>query len=118
MIKNENLYLGYECKWLEKNMDKKSDSGLVGEYLGEGGLGCFISGKYAPYMPIGYMVGYVASGDILTAEAKLESRMNKRRMPLLQGHRHVGTARISKATYQRDNTLRAIEISHILLPYQ
>jgi hypothetical protein len=115
---DEELYLGYECKWLEKNKNKKSDSQLVGEYLGEGGLGCFTSGKYAPGMPVGHMVGYVASGDVSLAENKIESRMVRRSLPQPIGHQTIGETRQSKAVYQRDDDLHPIEITHILLPYQ
>lgn len=115
---DEAQYLGYECKWLEKNRSDKADSALVGEYLGKGGLGCFTSGKYAPGMPIGNMVGYVASGDVLSAEAKIEARMRRRRLPEPSGHQNVGEARLSGAKYERSNGLKSIYITHILLPYQ
>ncbi|WP_316897192.1 hypothetical protein [Pseudodesulfovibrio indicus] len=115
---DEDYYLGYECKWLEKKRDKKSDSGLVGEYLGEGGLGCFLSGKYAPCMPVGYMVGYVASGDVAVAEAKVEARMERRKMPSPENRRQVGEMRFSQACYRRNAPLQNIVIGHIFLPYK
>jgi hypothetical protein len=46
-----------------KRLRKDSPSSRA-EYIGEDGLGCFVSGRYAAHVPWGGMLGYVESGGM------------------------------------------------------
>jgi hypothetical protein len=51
----------------------------VGEYVGEKGLGCFISGQYAATHDDAGMVAYVQSGSVADWVEKVKSRLEKER---------------------------------------
>jgi hypothetical protein len=51
----------------------------VGEYVGEKGLGCFISGQYAGTHEDAGMLAYVQSGSIADWAEKVRARLEKER---------------------------------------
>lgn len=107
----EELYLAYECKWLEK---PEADT-LARLYMGNNGLGRFLSGKYAPEMPMGFMVGYVATGDLDSARERIQRVMTRKGMPQPISVPHDSTLLSFKTEHKRHQIV-AISITHILLP--
>jgi hypothetical protein len=55
----------------------------VSEYLGEGGLGCFLSGRYAAGHDDAGMLGYVQAQTARDWVAKIQKRMEGKRRNLL-----------------------------------
>ena len=71
-------YFGIEAKKLNT---KRSDGGRrsnATEYAGPEGMGCFVSGRYAPHQCEGAMVGYVMDGDCAKAKTNISSAINER----------------------------------------
>ena len=112
MYDNEEIYLAYECKWLEK-----TEHNLSG-FCGMEGIGRFTSGKYAAQVPVGNMIGYVFSGEIEKAEQNILSFMQKKGLPTPSSvEKSPPNMRVLRSRHQRAVILGDIEITHILLPY-
>src|SRR5262245_62168224 len=62
--------LRFEAKRLGRNHG-------IGQYLGEDGLGCFISGRYPLTHPEAGMLGYVQSNDETTWAAKIAMALTR-----------------------------------------
>jgi hypothetical protein len=60
---DEDIYFAFECKRLNVTFKSGSKS-LVPEYVGEDGIGCFITEKYATGQTCGGMIGYVFDGKV------------------------------------------------------
>ena len=52
------------------------------EYVGEGGMMCFITGKYSAGLPCGAMLGYVMDGNLARAHAAVCKAIISKRQPL------------------------------------
>lgn len=61
--KRPRVYFAFECKCLNVIRNGKRNS-QSGEYVGTGGMGCFISGQYDGGGDCGGMLGYVMDNDI------------------------------------------------------
>lgn len=108
----EEIYLAYECKWLETSTNDTS------EFCGNGGIGRFVHGKYASQVPTGNMIGYVFSENVLNAECKICNYMKNHALPIPEPHaEQLDGMRILHSTHQRPGNLRKINVIHILLPY-
>ena len=111
-VDDEEVYLAYECKWLETSSNDTSD------FCGAGGVGRFVSGKYASQVSAGNMIGYVFSEDVQNAEKKICNYMRKNALPIPVAHSEQQEGmRVLCSTHQRAGSLGEIEITHILLPY-
>jgi hypothetical protein len=108
---DEELYLAYECKWLEKS----NANSLAIYYRGSKGIGRFISRKYASAMPVGCMIGYVASGDLNEATKRIHRSMAKKGMPQPSPSRRIPPLQTFTTDHVRDDST-PITITHILLP--
>jgi hypothetical protein len=75
--KRRKVALVFESKRLNKPQSNAS------EYVGDGGMMCFITGKYSAGMPCGAMLGYVMDGNVPRAHAAVCKAIVKRRKPLL-----------------------------------
>ena len=97
----------------------------VGKYLGEDGLGCFLSGKYPLTHHEAGMLGYVQSDDEPTWAKRIEDRINGRRSeyavctdgawqkaPVVLGLDHTYRTR-----HNRKPPLSAVTIRHVLLRF-
>lgn len=111
---DEELYLAYECKWLEK---QSQESTLIKRYLGDDGIGRFLSGKYASNMPVGFMVGYVASGNLPQATSRIHQIMQRNGMPSHFDSRRIQPLQAFTTEHERYCSSLAIRITHIFLPF-
>jgi len=109
---DEEIYLAYECKWLETRAND------IGKFCGNEGIGRFVHGKYASQVPVGGMIGYVFSASVQNAENKICKYMKNHTLPIPVPHatqRHG--MRVLRSVHQRAGSLGRIELTHVLLPY-
>lgn len=62
-VPGQKLYFALEAKRLHVESDDRTRGGY-GEYAGNDGMMCFITGKYSRSAPAGGMLGYVMDGDL------------------------------------------------------
>ena len=108
----------FEAKRLKKN-------GFgVGKYLGSDGLGCFVSGKYAPRYDEAAMLGYIQSDSPTYWQAQLRDKINSKKAPLNLISLPRGVKIISDfpdewmTIHRRKFIGRSISIFHIFLDFR
>lgn len=70
----ERVYFAFECKRLRIDRARPNTH----EYVGDDGMMCFITGKYANNLDSGGMIGYVMDGNVPAAiEAVAKAIVNK-----------------------------------------
>jgi hypothetical protein len=93
----------------------------VHAYLGSGGLGCFLDGRYAKDQDIAGMLGYIQSGTAGQRAAQLASKLDKHPSTLGIGRWHpralVPTLPTCETRHQRTTHLGPITILHSLLAF-
>jgi hypothetical protein len=62
-VPGQKLYFALEAKRLHTESDNRTRGGY-GEYVGNDGMMCFITGKYGDLAPACGMLGYVMDGDL------------------------------------------------------
>lgn len=115
-----NIYLAYECKRLNVRGADGARRSQAGDYVGKNGMMRFIEGKYARYLPVGCMLGYVMDGDLPWAYTRIVDAMKARQGGLgLQGEptaaTPIGILRYFVTQHMRGD--RWMEIRHALLPF-
>lgn len=70
----EDVYFAFECKRLNVNFPSGKKS-LANEYVGNDGMGCFLSGKYSKGHEHAGMIGYVMDGDVSSATEAISFRL-------------------------------------------
>nr|VFK31406.1 MAG: hypothetical protein BECKMB1821G_GA0114241_10838 [Candidatus Kentron sp. MB]VFK34731.1 MAG: hypothetical protein BECKMB1821I_GA0114274_10825 [Candidatus Kentron sp. MB]VFK76911.1 MAG: hypothetical protein BECKMB1821H_GA0114242_10835 [Candidatus Kentron sp. MB] len=74
------VYFAIEAKRLRYSFPSgKSETGNS-EYVGKDGMMCFVTGKFAPFMRSGAMLGYVFDGDIERPVPVLASLSERKRI--------------------------------------
>jgi hypothetical protein len=108
----------YECKRLNTSTPNGRAS-LAGKYVGEGGMGCFLTGQYSSEEELAGMIGYVMDGDMTFAFKQVIAKVQTETRPL-QPIKFYST---SQADIKRFNTshdrscpLNPIQLDHIFLP--
>ena len=94
----------------------------AGEYVGESGMMCFVTGKYSRGLPLGGMIGYVMDGDLRRANRNVQRAIRRERKALRisPGGDFQPTPLLSDSTWHgethhhRDDGV--IAIFHLLLP--
>jgi len=93
----------------------------VHAYLGPGGLGCFLDGRYAKDQGIAGMLGYTQSGTVGQRAAQLAGKLDNHRSTLSTGYWHACALVPALPTYQtrhqRTGRLGPITILHSLLTF-
>lgn len=86
----EDVYFAFECKRL--NIDYPSGfQSNAGEYVGDDGMMCFITGKYGKGLKSGGMIGYVMDGKVPKAiQAVQQAILKKGKTLRLRGRTGVG----------------------------
>jgi hypothetical protein len=88
-------------------------------YIGSGGLGCFLDGRYAKGQDIAGMLGYLQDGTVEQLAAQLGSNLDKHHSVLAAGRWHPRPLVPDLPTYQtchrRIPNLGPIVILHTLL---
>lgn len=75
-LPGDETYFAIEAKRLHVIFPSGWQS-LIGEYTGEQGMMCFVSGKYAPFQRSAVMLGYVFDGDVAKARVGISSSVVK-----------------------------------------
>ncbi len=102
---------------------KKSDFG-VGKYLGQEGLGCFVSGRYASRYAEAAMLGYVQSDSPQAWQKEIQEKINKNKetLDLVSLSRSVQIVSDFPhewmTVHRRKVIKKAISIYHILLDFR
>ena len=113
-------YVAYECKKLNVRGADGARRSRAGTYVGEDGMMCFITEKYAKDLPVGCMLGYVMDGDIDFAYASIEKKMMscKSALGLQTGPRSAPSIGVTRrfVTEHVCND-RWMEMRHALLPF-
>jgi len=76
-----DAYFVFECK----RLNVQYDSGFATEaskYVGDGGMGCFVSGQYPTTCDCGGMLGYVMDGNVPAAVKAINKALGNRREQL------------------------------------
>ena len=95
----------------------------AGKYLGEDGLGCFLTGKYAARYDEAAMLGYIQSDTPADWKTDIRGKMNQQSTPLnlISPPQDIEViAEIPNewmTTHHRKVINRAISIYHILLDF-
>lgn len=121
--KRPKVFFAFECKRLNVNRNGKY-TGLAGEYVGEGGMGCFLSGKYDGSGDCGGMMGYVMDNDVQKAITAVNRALKTYKDSL--GIRPPAKLKISSLVREKEytwyETIHSIfkndfTIYHLMLPY-
>ena len=117
---DRSTYLGYECKRLNVTGTDGARRSQAGAYVGEDGMMCFVTERYAEGLPVGCMMGYVMDGDMNFAFLRIEEAMAAEQPALglqgkLQENPPIGIIRRFVTEHERDG--RWMEIRHALLPF-
>jgi len=112
------VFFAFECKRLNVIRNGKYAS-QAGEYVGEGGMGCFLSGKYDGGSDCGAMIGYVMDNDAQKAIIAINKALKLRiKQPV--------KLKISSLLSEEDdpcyetvhmNIENDFTIYHVILPY-
>lgn len=66
------VFFGFECKRLRVLGKDGSIRSEAGDYVGPGGMGCFLSGQYDGGGLSGGMIGYVMDGEVSMARGAVD----------------------------------------------
>ena len=117
------VFFAFECKRLNVVRDGKYAS-QAGEYVGDEGMGCFLSGQYDGGGDCGGMIGYVMDNDVQKAINAINNAIKKKKMNLQI--KDPAKLKPSSIVNQKDNpcyeTAHVVKktdflIYHIILPY-
>jgi hypothetical protein len=117
--RHPDAYFVFECKRL--NVSYKSEFKTeASTYVGQTGMGCFLSGQYPTTCDCGGMLGYVIDGDVPSAVAAVNQVLHHRRGDLHLGPPHqlaaaaiIADARVYQTTHSPPT--RTLLIYHIFL---
>ena len=121
IIDREGLtYVAYECKKLNVRGADGARRSRAGAYVGDDGMMCFITEKYAKDLPFGGMLGYVMDGDLDFAYTRIKAKIMSRRSALgLQAPPRsvapIDATRRFVTEHMCDG--RWMEMRHALLPF-
>jgi len=108
-IGEDDLYLAYEAKCLNTPDSKAA------EYVKEGMIDRYITGKYSEEMDIAGMVGYVFDGDMDKAERNVSNAIFREATDLLMNPAIRPVWTDHKTTTYHDRHPLPITLSHLLL---
>jgi hypothetical protein len=74
----ERIYFAFECKRLRIDRGRPNTH----EYVGDDGMMCFITGKYANNLNSGGMIGYIMDGNVSAAINAVENAIAKQAIKL------------------------------------
>jgi len=106
---SDELYLAYEAKCLNTPASKAA------EYVKEGMIDRYITGKYSEEMEMAGMVGYVFDGDMDRAERHVSNAIFREATDLLMNPAVRPGWTNHKTTTHHDRNPLPITLSHILL---
>lgn len=118
---HDETYIAFECKRLNVSFLSGKRS-LAADYVGEKGMGCFLSGKYSAGHEHGGMLGYVMDGNLSAAMSAVSiAILNARDRLFMSSH-----ASLSKSSLHPDDSqiretghlVHAVRLTlhHVFLP--
>jgi hypothetical protein len=117
----EDLYFAFETKRLRVRSDGAVHAN-TGEYVGNEGMRCFITGQYSTGLPQGGMIGYVMDGQVAAAKAAIKKRIQADAATLqlitgadLAASRHLPAETRAAETRHRLHA-REMILHHLFLP--
>jgi hypothetical protein len=115
-----DAYFVFECKRLNVTYPTRFDTEAA-SYVGEEGMGCFISGQYPTTCECGGMIGYVMDGVVSTAIAAVNGALKDRRAELRLNPPHqliqaelIADPRVFQSAHRQNQG--TLLIYHIFLP--
>ncbi len=119
--RDHEKYLAYECKRLNviRNGIRSSQST---QYVMEGILR-FVQEKYAEYLPVGCMLGYVLDGDVEFADSRVREAITAKKdkvglvVASIQDMPPIGCVTRFSSQHIRPSSNTKIEIRHALLAF-
>jgi hypothetical protein len=115
-VGRDNLCLAIECKRLNVLNKKGERDSLAQEYVRKGMMR-FVNAQYAPYLPLGGMIGYVMDGDTAFAFSAVKAKIQADAGLLscdLRRSRDLAPPQSFVSVHNRSPV--PIELRHILLP--
>jgi hypothetical protein len=117
-----DAYFVFECKRLNVQYDSGFKDG-ASAYVGNEGMGCFISGQYPTTCDCGGMLGYVMDGNVAAAVSAVDRALRDKRRQLRLRPPH----KLAQATIMGDDggvhqtthgpNQHELKIYHLLLSY-
>lgn len=117
-----DAYFVFECKRLNVHYASGVKSG-ASAYVGDKGMGCFISGQYPTTCDCGGMLGYAMDGDVLAAVSAVNRALHANRGQLRLRPPH----KLARATIMGDGSgvhqtahgrnQHELLIYHLFLPF-
>jgi hypothetical protein len=116
-----DAYFVFECKRLNVQYDSGFDT-CASAYVGNGGMGCFVTGQYPTTCECGGMLGYVMDGNIPSAVAAVNTALGSHRQQLRLRPPHTlqpATLIADKDVHQtaHDKDQATLTIYHLFLPF-
>ena len=93
---DEDVYFAFECKRLNVTFPSGFKT-LAPEYVGEDGIGCFVSQKYSVGQKYGGMIGYVFDGNIEVAMESIGARIKDKATKVALKSSGLGSTNLSVA---------------------
>ena len=121
--KRPKVFFAFECKRLNI-VNKGKYYSQAGKYVGEEGMGCFLSGQYDGGSDCGGMVGYVMDNDVMKAISAINKALATYKDSLKI--KHPMKLKISSLLSEEDNPCyetvhmkieNHFTIYHLILPY-
>ena len=118
---HEETYIAFECKRLNVSFPSGKRS-LAADYVGEKGMGCFLSGKYSAGHEHGGMLGYVMDGNLSAAMSAVSTAiLNARNRLLMSSDESLSKSSIHPDDLQLRETghlVHAVRLTlhHVFLP--
>ncbi|WP_367874279.1 hypothetical protein [Luteolibacter sp. Populi] len=114
-----DVYFAFECKRLFNRIGASE----AGKYVGNGGMGCYLTGQYSGSANCGGMIGYVMTGDPVKAEHVVREtiELKKEELRLLDPFSMYPSSlipdegRVSQTLHAMGDEV--FTIYHIFLPY-
>jgi hypothetical protein len=103
----------HRFSWEAKRLGKGH---AIGDYLGEAGLGCFLSGQYSSECAFGGMLGYAQSGELADRMDELRRRLGKSCVRVESQLTDFPTSSLV-SSHHRPSLKREITIYHTLLRF-
>jgi hypothetical protein len=105
----EEICLFIECKRLNVN-----DASLAADYVSKGMMR-FVTGKYAPDLPLAAMIGYVMDGEVSKASDSVLAQIRKYLADLCSAESLISLTAPGEFITQHTRTSVDIELRHQLL---
>jgi hypothetical protein len=117
----DRVYFAFECKRLRIPSKKGRLSIGTSDYIGNAGMGCFLTGQYSSGLPHAGMLGYVMDGNWAAAEKSIEKSISKHaaKLSLKGSSSWIASTWLAHRQAKQSNHIvvqNLVTIHHLLLP--